>query len=186
MPKPEARAPVSHAIERRSSLSESSDATGSAILPGLYAEFREPLRRYALRLTRNPDRAEDLVQETFLRALMHFALLEVLEAKQRRAWLYRVLKNLFLDQQRRKAHLDAILQRLAQLAAVDDLPVVDVEVSRLIEAAPGQYRDVLFQRYIRGQTSDQIGDALGVPAATIRSRLRLAINWMKAHRDEIG
>jgi RNA polymerase sigma-70 factor (ECF subfamily) len=118
--------------------------------------------------------------------MTHVILLSEIGAGQRRAWLYRVLKNLFLDQQRRKARLDAILQRLAQLAAVDDLPVVDVEVNRLIEAAPIQYREALFRRYIRGQTSDQIGQELGLPAATVRSRLRLAVNWLKAHREELG
>jgi RNA polymerase sigma-70 factor (ECF subfamily) len=166
-------------------LSVSPGPAGASVLSELYAEAREPLQRYALRLTRDPDRAEDLVQETFLRAMAHLALLSGLGASQRRAWLYRVLKNLFLDQVRRKARLDAILQRLAQLAAVDDLPVVDVEVNRLIDAAPIQYREVLFRRYIRGQTSDQIGQELGLPAATVRSRLRLAINWLKAHRDEL-
>jgi hypothetical protein len=67
------------------------------VLSELYADSREPLWRYALRLTRDPDRAEDLVPETFMRAMTHVILLSEIGAGQRRAWLYRVLKNLFLD-----------------------------------------------------------------------------------------
>jgi RNA polymerase sigma-70 factor (ECF subfamily) len=142
------------------------------------------LQRYALHLAHDTGRAEDLVQETFLRALSHLALLAGLAVNQRRAWLYRVLKNLFLDQQRRARRMDEILQRLAELATVDDLPVIDAAAYDLIEAAPAQHREVLFRRYVLGQTSQLIGRELGLPPATIRSRLRLAIGWLRAHRDE--
>jgi RNA polymerase sigma-70 factor (ECF subfamily) len=159
------------------------DSSGAVILTVLYAESREPLNRYALRLTREPGRAEDLVQETFLRAMAHLALLGALEPHQRRAWLFRVLKNLFLDQQRRTGRMDEILRRLAELAAVDDLPVVDAAVYSLIEAAPIQHREVLFRRYMLGQTSQQIGRELDCQrrrCAPSEAGHRLA----KAHRDE--
>jgi RNA polymerase sigma-70 factor (ECF subfamily) len=80
--------------------------------------------------------------------------------------------------------MDEILQRLAELATVDDLPVIDAAAYDLIEAAPAQHREVLFRRYVLGQTSQLIGRELGLPPATIRSRLRLAIGWLRAHRDE--
>jgi RNA polymerase sigma-70 factor (ECF subfamily) len=165
-------------------LSATAHPDGSVLLAELYEAYREPLRRYALRLARDAGRAEDLVQETFLRALPHGALLDGLATHQRRAWLYRVLKNVFLDQQRRAQRMDAILRRLAELAAVDDPPVVDAAAYALIEAAPAQHRDILVRRYILGRTSQQIGRELGLPAATVRSRLRLAIGWLRAHRDE--
>ena len=60
----------------------------------LYEEYEEKLNGYALKLVRDPQTADDLVQETFIRVLGHLLLLEQLDPHQRRAWLYQTLKNL--------------------------------------------------------------------------------------------
>ena len=66
-------------------------------IDGLYEEHEESLQRQALRLTRDTGAAEDLVQETFVRALGHRLLLAQLNRHQRLAWLRQTLKRLFLD-----------------------------------------------------------------------------------------
>ena len=66
----------------------------------LYVEFESGLSRYAGSLARDTDRANDLVSETFLQAMAHLPLLEQLNTYQRKSWLYRVLKNRFIDQRR--------------------------------------------------------------------------------------
>ena len=66
----------------------------------LYDELGPRLRRYATSLSRDGAMADDLLQETFIRATVHRALLRELNPHRRQAWLYRVLKNVFIDEQR--------------------------------------------------------------------------------------
>ncbi|MFN2201071.1 MAG: sigma factor, partial [Caldilineaceae bacterium] len=63
------------------------------IIAELYEEYETVLLRYALRLTHDTDWAADLVQDTFVRSMGHVELLRMLKKHQRRAWLYRTLKN---------------------------------------------------------------------------------------------
>ena len=65
----------------------------AAEIVDLYTEEREALVRYATSLTRERNRAEDLVQDAFVRAMSHLDTLAALTRGQRKAWLYRVIKN---------------------------------------------------------------------------------------------
>ena len=87
---------------------------GNLLISELYEEYGERLRRYAAGLTRDTARVDDLVQEIFMQAMLHLALLYGLNPYQRRSWLYQVLKNRFLDQQRAAKRRQAMLERLAQ------------------------------------------------------------------------
>lgn len=69
----------------------------------LYTVFGSELLNYCCMMCRNIGDAQDLLQETFLKALSYQDLLESMETKQRRAWLYKVARNLFYDQCRRRA-----------------------------------------------------------------------------------
>jgi RNA polymerase sigma-70 factor (ECF subfamily) len=152
----------------------------------LYDDYERQLARYAERLARDPDRADDLVQETFIRAMGHLPLLENLKPYQQRAWLYRTLKNRFIDEERARQRQEVAYERLVHEPQVDDLPAPSVIVATLIGQVPERYQDVLYEYYILGKTSQQIGDELGVPAATVRSRLFLARKWLAAHGSELS
>jgi RNA polymerase sigma-70 factor (ECF subfamily) len=150
----------------------------------LYEEFEGRLRRYAMGLAHDPDRADDLVQETLIRAMSHLELLAQLKGHQRRAWLYRVLKNLFIDEQRARQRQQALVVQLIQEnQEVSYLPTEMMSPS-VFELIPARYRELLHQRYVLGMNSTEIGHELGIPAATIRSRLHLAIKWLRAHQSE--
>ncbi|MBU0596344.1 sigma-70 family RNA polymerase sigma factor, partial [Candidatus Bipolaricaulota bacterium] len=104
---------------------------------------------------------------------------------QRKAWLCRVLRNRFFDAQRAQKRAQTVFQQIAKQAAritTDGLPV---DMQDLLECVPDRYRDVLEKRYALGMTSSEIGRALGIPAATARSRLHAAIKWLRAHRHEL-
>jgi len=150
----------------------------------LYEEFETMLRRYAMSLARDSDRADDLVQETFIRAWAHLELLGQLNHHQRRAWLYQVLKNLFLDEQRARQRQRVLVEQLAREPQITSYPSPDVISQELFELVPERYRELLHQRYVLGMTSKEIGRELGIPAATVRSRLHLAIKWLRAHKSE--
>jgi len=151
-------------------------------LADLYEVYEEKLLRYARILVGEPFWAEDLVQDTFMRAIAHLSLLGRLEPYQRLAWLRRVLKNRFIDQQR--AHMreqkmvDQIIQE-TQLAEDDDIPMLTRE---LLEMAAEKDRELLIQHYIQGMTSEEISNQLGIPAATVRSRLHLARKRLRARQ----
>ena len=150
----------------------------------LFQDHQTQLKRYAAGLTHDYDQAEDLVQETFIKAAANQNLLSRLNGQQRRSWLYAVIKHGFIDQVRRLKRQQKLLQGLADILA-SDKPVLEYagEIN-LFERVPDQYRKLLIQRYVYGMTSEEIAQELQIPAATIRSRIRLAINWLRTHIDE--
>jgi RNA polymerase sigma-70 factor (ECF subfamily) len=144
-------------------------------LTELYETYENKLRRYAAGLARDPHWAEDLVQDTFVRAMGHLDLLGTLKPYQQRAWLYRTLKNLYLDglsaSERQGELLDQLAREPRNSPSLEDL-VLSPDPFALI---PERFREVVIQRYMLGMNSREIGEALGIPAATVRSRLYLAI-----------
>lgn len=147
----------------------------------LYEEFESGLSRYAGSLARDSDKANDLVSETFLQAMAHLPLLEQLNTYQRKAWLYRVLKNRFIDQRRAERRAQTLVERLAWMNALATPAALGQDVFAQV---PAQYRELLHMHYVLEMTSEEIGLKLGVPAATVRSRLRLAIKWLRAHSSK--
>jgi RNA polymerase sigma-70 factor (ECF subfamily) len=154
-------------------------------LDELFLAYEEPLRRYADSLARDADRAEDLVQETMIRAMGNLGLLEQLNSYQRRAWLYQVLKNRFIDEERAFARQSSLAERLADQALAADTHPAAVIAGALLEQVPEQYREVLHAHYLLGKSGDEIAQELDIPAATVRSRLFLARKWLRAHQAEI-
>ena len=69
----------------------------------LYTVYRAELMKYCCLICGNVSDAEDLLQETFMKALSNLDLLEDMGEKERRAWLYRVARNMFYDSCRRQA-----------------------------------------------------------------------------------
>ena len=151
----------------------------------LYDLFEAKLHRFAVNLARDRDRADDLVQETLIRAMGNLMLLQQLNPYQRQAWMYRVLKNLFIDGERRRERQEALYEHLVWEAELDTAPATTMLARDLIDLVPERYHDVLHRRYLLGQTSEEIGSAYGIPAATVRSRLYLARKWLRTHHPEL-
>jgi RNA polymerase sigma-70 factor (ECF subfamily) len=150
----------------------------------LYTSYEAQLRRYAESLTHDYDQAEDLVQEAFIRASAHADLLGQLDGAQCRSWLYTVVKHRFIDQLRAARRRQEILQALAELVTRDEPSAEYAGEINLFERLPGQFKSLLIARYVHGLTSEAIALRLHVPAATVRSRIRLAINWLRTHPDQ--
>jgi RNA polymerase sigma-70 factor (ECF subfamily) len=155
-------------------------------LADLYDHYEQKMLRYANILVGDPDWAEDLVQDTFMRAIPHMSLLGGLEPYQRIAWLRQVLKNRFIDQQRAQQREQEMTQQILQEIEImeeDDLPMLTRE---LLELAPEKDRYLLTQHYLQGMTSQEIGKQLGIPAATVRSRLHLARKKLRARQKFVN
>jgi len=164
--------------------SAKSNQRDALTIADLFDDFEEPLHRYAVRLSGDADRADDLVQETLIRAMSHLPLLNQLHPYQRRAWMYRVLKNRFLDEERARKRQRDLARRVAQNTQFVQDPTAMVLPPDLLDQIPEHYGEVLQKRYFLGMKSKEIGQELGIPAATVRSRIHLALKWLRKHQTK--
>ncbi len=162
-----------------------SSLSSELTIQDLYDLFEAKLHRYAVNLARDHDRADDLVQETLIRAMGNLVLLQQLNSYQRQAWMYRVLKNLFIDGERRRERQEAVYQNLAWETDLEPAAPAAMPFQDMLDLAPERYRDVLHRRYVLGQNSEEIAGEYGIPAATVRSRLYLARKWLRTHHPEL-
>jgi RNA polymerase sigma-70 factor (ECF subfamily) len=132
------------------------------------------LRRYARALTRETNRADDLVQDTLLRAISKSHLWE--EGTDIRAWLFTIMHNQHVNSVRRALREDATVnveQASSTLVATSD-PTGSCQLRELERAlghlSEGQ-RQVVLLVGLEGMTYDEAAKILGVPIGTVRSRL---------------
>jgi RNA polymerase sigma-70 factor (ECF subfamily) len=152
-------------------------------------EFMPSLYSAALRMTRNPADAEDLVQETYLKAYRGFGSFE--QGTNLKAWLYRILTNTFINRyraaQRRPDETDLdevedfyLYRRLGGLEAArtgrsaeDELLdlVTETEVREAVESLPEQFRLAVLLADVEGFAYKEIAEILDIPIGTVMSRL---------------
>ncbi len=148
------------------------------MLATLYADYASDLRRFATCLTGDHGRAEDIVQETMLRAWRHPEKVAD-RTSAPGAWLYTVARHLAIDQHRaRRARPTAALGPavLAGMAAPDqiDAAITQWDLTSALAGLRPRDRDLLTARYLRDRSIDDIAADLNVPAGTIKSRLSAA------------
>ncbi|RMG58975.1 MAG: sigma-70 family RNA polymerase sigma factor [Gammaproteobacteria bacterium] len=133
------------------------------------------LRRYARGLLLDRELADDLVQETLLRALAR-------EQRWRpgsdlRAWLFTLMHNLFVSDYRRRCRsplvaVDSLPERAAAGQADSDCRVRDVE--QALQYLPPSWREVLLLVSLEGLSYTEVARVLGIPVGTVMSRLHRA------------
>jgi len=157
----------------------------------LVLPHRAALFGHALTLTRNPDEAEDLVQETTLRALRGFGTFRADGPV--RAWLLAILRNLFINGYRARARapraisLDAI-ENPDPVAPADAGPerallskLENEALGRAVDALPPVYRDVLVLSDMGGLTYQEISDRLGRHVKAVDNALQRIKRKLEAH-----
>src|SRR3974390_2678246 len=160
-----------------------------ATFPEAPWEFMPSLYSAALRMTRNPADAEDLVQETYLKAYRSFGSFE--EGTNLRAWLYRILTNTYITSSR-------AAQRRPELTDVEDVEdlylykrlagsggsepgrsaedealerFTDEDIKAALEALPENFRMAVLLADVEGFSYKEISDITAPPTATFMSRL---------------
>lgn len=149
----------------------------------LYGKFYKDILAYCSAMTKDRAAAEDLVQETYMRAMTHWEDLEDLSRGQRRAWLYRTARNLFIDQVRKQSReTPAEEEQLALAAFQEDLS--RAAVGQLIARLPESEKALFTMRYFEGYNSKELGELFDLPPATVRSRLASAKRRLREWIEE--
>src|SRR5438477_7524324 len=167
-------------------------------------EFMPSLYTAALRMTRNPADAEDLVQETYLKAYRGFGGFE--QGTNLKAWLYKILTNTFINMYRAKKRRpeqtelddleDLYLYRrlggaeraVAGRSAEDELleHFTEAEIKEALEALPEQFRIAVLLGDVEGFSYKEIADILDIPIGTVMSRLHRGRKALQKRLYEFG
>ena len=149
-------------------------------------QYTSQLYSAALRYTKNPHDAQDLVQDTFAKAFTSFHQYQ--DGTNLKAWLYRILSTTFINSYRKSKHqpqLSAGELEDWQIAAaashtsdqgksaedevLENLP--DGDIKRALAAIPEEFRMAVFFADVEGYSYKEIADILGIPSGTVMSRL---------------
>lgn len=161
--------------------------------PDLFARtclpFLPDCRAFALSLARNPHDADDLVQDTFVRAQRAFGTFT--PGTNAKAWLFTILRRLHVDRYRRgrlrptplpEDELTEMAGAVARTEQEVDHPWDHLDpgaVAAAIEQVPHPFRLAVRLRDLDGLTYKEIGEILGVPAGTVMSRLHRGREWLR-------
>jgi RNA polymerase sigma-70 factor (ECF subfamily) len=166
------------------------DRDDQELLRAMFAEHGDALYAHALRLVSGDrQRAEDLVQETLLRAWRHPGAMDP-DRGSVRAWLFTTARNLAIDSWRRRS------VRVTEVVT-DTLPepVTDDEADRTVEGwliaealsrLSEVHRQVLVECFYRGRSVAEAASRLGVPAGTVKSRTHYALRSLRLVLEEMG
>ena len=160
-----------------------SEPSDEALIRSLYQEHGRSLLAYATRLTGDRAAAEDVVQETLIRAWKHASSM-LNEKGSVRGWLLTVARNIITDRARARAarptevaespttppiehdHAEGVVNTMTVLGALDRL-------------SP-EHKEILVELYYRGRTVTETAQALGLPPGTVKSRSYYALRAMRA------
>jgi len=182
----------------------------AALRPGFEEEalpWLDAVYRFSLRLTGDPSEAEDLTQETFLRAYRHWDTYT--PGTSCRSWLFTICRNAFLrgreQRDRRRESLESELDvrveaigfaEMVREGGTDDPErmffdsFVDAEVDASIAKLPDEFRDAVVLSDLEGLSYNEIAAVLAVPVGTVKSRLyrgrRLLAKALRDYATEMG
>lgn len=158
---------------------------------GLYDKHAAELWRYAVRLTGDRARAQDVVQETLLKAWQHPEVTGD-PARSPRAWLFTVARNMIIDDQRsarfRNESVIADPDQIHDRAGPDEAnSAMDrMLLSSALAQLSADHRTVIRRSYYEGWTTAQIAADLEIPEGTVRSRLHYAVRALRLTLQEMG
>ena len=161
----------------------------TTLMRGLYTEHAGELWRYAMRLTGDRARAEDVVQETLLRAWQHPHVAD--GERSPRAWLFRVARNMIIDERRSVRFRSEVSSPDGDEFEQCGPDEVDAALDRLLIAdalthLSPEHRAVIRRSYYLGWTIAQIADDLQIAEGTVKSRLHYALQALRLSLQETG
>jgi RNA polymerase sigma-70 factor, ECF subfamily len=157
----------------------------------LYNRHAAALWRYVLRLTRDPVRSEDIVQETLLRAWEHPEVSDDTE-RSARAWLFTVARNIIIDDSRSsRFRNERSWQEFAEVPGPNAADEVNAALDRVLIAEAfarlsAEHRAVIWRSFYLRWTAAQIAQDLHIPKGTVKSRLHSALRELRRSLQGMG
>ncbi|MCC5905665.1 MAG: sigma-70 family RNA polymerase sigma factor [Balneolaceae bacterium] len=158
----------------------------------------DALYNFGLRLTSDPNDAEDLVQDTIVKAYRFFSSYE--KGTNAKAWLFRILKNSYINNYRKKSKkpqevdydevatfYETIRAERTETSDLEDKmfrELIDDDLSNALDSIPEDFRTVVLLCDVEDFTYEEIANMLDVPIGTIRSRLHRGRNLLKTQLME--
>lgn len=164
------------------------DAHRAQALRILHERYAAMLWRYVVSLTHRPADADDVVQETLMRAWRHASLLDE-EPDQVHGWLFTVAHHLVIDQSR-----SARSRREEPVAEPAERPEED-RIDRLVDtlllgdalsSLSPTHREVVVRAYYGGRSTAELAEELGIPPGTVKSRLHYGMRALRLACEERG
>jgi RNA polymerase sigma-70 factor, ECF subfamily len=163
----------------------------------LLKRHERPLYNFILRSCRNPDVADELVQEVFLRVVKSGSSYQ--KTAKFTTWLYTLARNICIDRARKTSRrvevsldqkiggeddgrtlLDGLADLNAQAANIDhDRKEFRALLAKALEELPEEQREVFLMREVSGLKFQEISEVLGVPLPTVKSRMRYALEFLR-------
>lgn len=150
--------------------------------------FMDALKSFALKMTNDPDDADDLVQDTMLKAYRFFDKFE--KGTNAKAWLFQIMKNSFINNYRKhtkepnKVDYEDV-QNFYESIKNEEIKtkhyegdgfsdILDDEIVNALSTLPDDFRTIIFLSDIEGYSYEEIADFIDYPVGTVRSRLHRA------------
>jgi RNA polymerase sigma-70 factor (ECF subfamily) len=161
-----------------------------ALIQQLHDEHAVTLWRFCLRLVDGDrSRAEDVVQETMLRAWRHRSVLEG-SSSALRAWLFTVARNIVVDEWRSpRSRRETLVADVPDHGDADDRSdqlLLTWVVSEALTGLSEDHRAVLLECYYHGRSVAEAARRLGVPPGTVKSRTHYALRALRLSLEELG
>ena len=157
-----------------------------AAIRQLYSHHARALHGYVQQFCPDQASADDIVQETFIRAWRHLPQLRA-DDRPVRPWLYRVARNLLIDANRAaRTRPMSAPEPSAEIGTDSGLDeVLDRQlVSAALQHLSPAHQSVLVETFYRGGTMATVARELGIPHGTARSRLHYALDALRQHLEE--
>jgi len=173
-------------VANQNAARDESARTADAAIRQLYARHAVALHGYVARFCPDGASADDIVQETFIRAWRHLPQLSA-DGRPVRPWLFRVARNLLIDADRAARSRPATVQSEPADEGFDDTGLNQVLDRQLVadalkELSPA-HRAVLVEVFYGGDSVAKAARHLGIPDGTARSRLHYALQALRARLD---
>src|SRR6202050_679795 len=158
-----------------------------AVIRELYSDYAKALHGYVEQFCPGRTSADDIVQETFIRAWRHLPQLSA-DDRPIRPWLFRVARNLLIDAARgARARPRAVQAQPSEEAGTDsglDQVLERQLISAALEHLSPAHRTVLVETFYHGDSLATVAHQLGIPHGTARSRLHYALHALRQHLQE--
>lgn len=161
-----------------------------ALMQRLHDEHAAALYGYCVRLTgHDRARAEDVAQETMLRAWRHFSVLDETRGSVR-SWLFTVARNIVIDEWRtrrvRSEYVVADVPEVTDPVDRTDQLLLSWVVTEALTRLSAEHRAVLLECYYRGLPVSEAAVRLGIPEGTVKSRTHYALRALRLALEEMG